>query len=134
MLEQRTEIVMIVDDSSLQQMVTADNLKSLGFSQIIMAGDYDSALKKFKQGNPELMIIDINLPGKSGIDLMEEIRKSNPDAKIIIQSCISVGEFEKELEDIGLEKSEHEPVMPQYLTKPYSREDLKKVIEKLLSS
>ena len=133
-MEQRYEKIMVVDDSNLQQMVTADNLKSLGFKDILLTGDYESALNKYNEEKPKLILIDINLPGKSGLELMEDIRKIDKTVKIIIQSCISVQEFEKELEENNLEKSDQDNLtMPLFLTKPYSRDELLSAIKKLLN-
>jgi two-component system, NarL family, invasion response regulator UvrY len=54
--------------------------------EIIDANDTDSGFEAFVNHNPDLCIIDISLPGKSGFDLVQRIIERNRDAKIIIFS------------------------------------------------
>jgi len=54
--------------------------------EIIDAKDADSGFEAFVNYKPDLCIIDISLPGKSGFDLVQRIIERNRDAKIIIFS------------------------------------------------
>jgi DNA-binding NarL/FixJ family response regulator len=54
--------------------------------QVISAPNEREGLRAFRQSKPHVSIIDINLPGLSGYELLRKIRKAEPDAKVIIFS------------------------------------------------
>ena len=54
--------------------------------QIISAPDEREGLQAYRQSKPDIAIIDINLPGLSGYELLRKIRKDDPDAKVIMFS------------------------------------------------
>ncbi|NVM20384.1 MAG: response regulator transcription factor [Desulfobacterales bacterium] len=84
------KIVLIVDDHPLFR----EGLKSLiarnaGFEVVGEAGDAHEGLKMAKKLKPHLMLIDISLPDKSGIDLTRSIRSLLPETRIMIVSMHS---------------------------------------------
>ena len=66
------KILVVDDDDALREMVGLV-LSSSGY-QPIFAGDGISAVEIFKQSNPDLVLLDIMLPGQSGIDVCNQIR------------------------------------------------------------
>jgi DNA-binding NarL/FixJ family response regulator len=54
--------------------------------QIISAQNEREGMKAFRQSKPHVSIIDINLPGVSGYELLRKIRKEDPEAKVIMFS------------------------------------------------
>ena len=54
--------------------------------QIISAPNEREGMKAFRQSKPHVSIIDINLPGVSGYELLRKIRKEDPEAKVIMFS------------------------------------------------
>jgi DNA-binding NarL/FixJ family response regulator len=54
--------------------------------QIISAANEREGMKAFRQSKPHVSIIDINLPGVSGYELLRKIRKEDPEAKVIMFS------------------------------------------------
>jgi CheY-like chemotaxis protein len=57
-------------------------LNELGYDNITEAADVDSALAKFNLTHPDLILSDFNMPGKSGIDFLEAVRKNPSTAAI----------------------------------------------------
>ena len=77
--------VMIVDDHQLVR----DGIKALleDEGDIIIAGEAnngDEMLVGIKEQQPHIILMDISLPGKSGIDLTKDINKRFPDIKVLI--------------------------------------------------
>ncbi len=78
-------LILIVDDNShfVERMIgligETDNI-----GQIQIASDYDEAYNFFSEKIPDLVLLDINLPGKSGIELLKEIKKTGMECKIIM--------------------------------------------------
>lgn len=65
--------VLIVDDSKFFRELVADVLKPLQL-HFLMAGDGDEALRIIRQKRPALVILDLNLPGMSGYELIRQVR------------------------------------------------------------
>lgn len=72
MVEQRLHILVVEDDRSLASWI-ADYLIDNDFV-VTIASRGDEALKLIRDDDPELVILDINLPGKSGFDVCREAR------------------------------------------------------------
>ena len=78
-------IVLIVDDHSILRMGLASLIGTR--KDIEVAGDADggpAALKKFMQLKPDVVIMDLVMPGMDGIETTREIVSRQPDAKILI--------------------------------------------------
>lgn len=79
--------VFIVEDhpvfrQGLMQMLAAESdLKVVGFS-----GDAAGACRDIAKAQPDLVLVDIGLPGKSGLELIKEIRATNPKVKLLVVS------------------------------------------------
>lgn len=73
-----TKTVLIVDDSKLARIVAA---KAIAANQPdwkkVEAGNADEALALLAQEKIDLAVIDFNMPGRNGLELAEEIRKSH---------------------------------------------------------
>ena len=77
--------VFIVDDSALVRERLVEMLSE--FSEVEIAGetgDSDEAIDAICKGNPDVVILDIRLPGCSGIDLLPDIKKLDPDPVVIM--------------------------------------------------
>jgi len=89
------------------------------FKNIYEAGDASQAMKLYKTKKPSILIIDINLPGQSGIDFLREIRKTDHTTKAIMLTANS---------DVEILLSATELKLTKYLVKPVSRSDLRGAI------
>jgi len=78
--------VLIVDDHPVIIAGCRSMFEAEENHEIIDAKDADSGFEAFVNYKPDLCIIDISLPGKSGFDLVQRIIERNRDAKIIIFS------------------------------------------------
>src|SRR5207248_8933752 len=66
--------VLVVDDESRIVRVVRDYLEHSGF-EVLTAGDGPSALRAARTGKPDLLILDLALPGLDGLDVARAIRK-----------------------------------------------------------
>ena len=82
--------ILIVDDASFMRMMIKDILSKNGFD---ILGDADNGLKaieKYKELNPDLVIMDITMPEMDGIQAVKEIKKINSNARIVM--CSAMGQ------------------------------------------
>jgi CheY-like chemotaxis protein len=94
--------------------------KMLSGYEVLSAADGNRAVELFKQFKPDIVLMDIVLPEKSGIDVAKEILEDYPDAKIIAVTAYARKNRDKILE-IG---------MLEILEKPFKTQDLIRTIEK----
>ncbi len=89
--------ILIVDDSPLIIKRLGEFLTDLGHS-VIVASDGKEAIVSFNQELPDLVFMDILMPGPDGISVMRNIISKHPKARIIIMS--SMGQQSKVIEAI----------------------------------
>jgi len=85
MLQQDTIKVLIVDDSEIIVSRIRNLLSEL--ENINVVGDainYNDAMNIIRQKTPDVVLLDIDLPGKSGIDILKEIKQNHPVIKVIM--------------------------------------------------
>ncbi|GAI55943.1 unnamed protein product, partial [marine sediment metagenome] len=75
--------ILIVDDEESARWVIHQKLSSEGY-HCMEAADAKQALGELKGNSIELVILDIKMPGKSGIELLPEIREHYPDVAVIM--------------------------------------------------
>lgn len=81
--------ILIVDDDPALLNVLSSKVKSLNYT-VIEAKDGEQALTKFKKEHPDLVLLDIVMPLKSGFEVLEEIRiKQNSKVPVIILSNLA---------------------------------------------
>jgi len=80
--------ILIVDDEKVIRRLLHQELSGEGY-QCQEASSIDQALDELKSNPTELVILDIKMPGKSGIELLPEIKASHPDTAVIMASVIT---------------------------------------------
>lgn len=79
--------ILIVDDSPIIVERLQNMLKSVEDTGLIMqAGDYSTALIRLSESQPDIVLLDINLSGHSGIVLLQYIKKTYPSIIVIMIS------------------------------------------------
>ena len=74
--------ILIVEDDQLLNRTLAYNLTSDGY-EVISVFNFDSAVRKLRENEFDVALLDINLPDGSGLDLCEEIRNRGQHTYII---------------------------------------------------
>jgi DNA-binding NarL/FixJ family response regulator len=92
-----TKTLLIVDSSLFIVERLVDMLKELRFiEKIFTATDYDTALEILYREKTGIVLLDIQLPGKNGIDLLKHIVHYFPESKVIVLSNL-VSDFYQKL-------------------------------------
>ncbi|MCW3118457.1 MAG: response regulator transcription factor [Chitinophagaceae bacterium] len=81
-----TPSVLIVDDNSLFIERMAALLKEVSIRSIEIANNYNEALLKLESCMPDIVLLDINLPGKNGVELLKKIKLSEYSCRVIMLS------------------------------------------------
>ncbi|MCX6021129.1 MAG: response regulator transcription factor [Chloroflexi bacterium] len=107
------KVVLVVDDEPKIVQIAKDYLEHAGYA-VLTAGDGPTALHTVRVRQPDLVVLDLGLPGMDGFDVTREIRRTSPLP--IIMLTARDDELDKVL---GLELGADD-----YLTKPFSPREL----------
>ncbi|WP_419655550.1 two component system sensor histidine kinase, response regulator receiver protein [Desulfosarcina variabilis str. Montpellier] len=77
--------ILIVDDEASIRKVMRAILENEGYS-VIEASGGDEAIKQYGEYGPDLVVTDLLMPGKDGIETLFELRQMNCNAKVIALS------------------------------------------------
>ncbi len=113
--------ILLVDDDPFFLQVYGDFLRSRGFA-VDTAASGELALEAFAPGRFQLVIVDLVMPGLSGLDLIEKLRNLSPAQDIIVATGS---------EDVRTAVRAMRLGVYDYLVKPIEREELVMVIDRL---
>ena len=80
--------VLIADDAMFMRKVIRKHLAECGMTDIVEAANGAVAVDLFIKNRPGLVLMDITMPEMTGLEALEEILKTDPEAKVIMCSAI----------------------------------------------
>lgn len=80
--------VLIVDDNEDVRGLMRLIVENLGHTVVGEAGDGISGLRAFSELRPDTVLLDIVMPGKSGVEVLEGIKRVDPDARVFIVTAV----------------------------------------------
>jgi two-component system response regulator AtoC len=113
-------LVLVVDDDYAQRGIVSDILKSEGH-EIWQADGVEQALQKMEEGEPDVIITDLKMPGKGGLALVERAARQPQPPEVVVMTAF--GSIETAVRAMRLGAY-------HYLTKPLEREELVLVVER----
>ena len=115
--------VLICDDAAFMRMMIRDILTKNGF---VVAGEAENgvrAIEKYKETNPDLVLMDITMPEMDGIQALKEIGKENGDAKVVM--CSAMGQQAMVIESIQAGARD-------FIVKPFQADRVIEAVRKVL--
>ncbi|AGF59359.1 DNA-binding NarL/FixJ family response regulator [Clostridium saccharoperbutylacetonicum] len=129
--------IMIVDDSPFQIALLRDLLTESGFNVVGEASSLEEVIEVAKETKPDLVTMDMTIPGTDGFECTREIHKINPNTKVIIVSSMMDDEIVKKAKKTHVSGYAQKPVDAEELTLLINRvmgdEELFSEVEKLYS-
>lgn len=115
--------ILIVDDAAFMRMMIRDILTKNGFEVCGEANDGMQAVEKFKELSPDLITMDITMPEMDGIVALKEIKKLDPNAKVIM--CSAMGQQAMVIDAIQAGAKD-------FIVKPFQADRVVEAIKKTL--
>ena len=115
--------ILICDDAAFMRMMIKDILTKNGYN---VAGEAENGLKaveKFKEVNPDLVLMDITMPEMDGIQALKEIKKIDGGAKVIM--CSAMGQQAMVIESIQAGAKD-------FIVKPFQAERVIEAVKKVV--
>ena len=113
--------ILLVDDEEGIQLLYREEFEDAGYA-VESARDGLEALDKFKTNPPDLVVLDINMPGMNGIEVLRQMKELRADLPIILSSA-----YQEYKQDFGSWASE------AYVVKSANMDELKAAISKFLA-
>ncbi|HXE53460.1 MAG TPA: response regulator [Tepidisphaeraceae bacterium] len=113
------EVLIVEDETRLRDMLSRA-VREMGFNAIA-ASTAETALRYTENRQFDILVLDLNLPGMSGLDMLERLRESQPDVQVIILT--GFGDLEAARKAIHLE-------VVDFLTKPCALGSLEQALDR----
>ncbi|MBI3940997.1 MAG: response regulator [Acidobacteria bacterium] len=110
--------VLVVDDEPVIVNLLREFLTRKDY-EVVTASNGIEALEKVKQEDPSVVLLDINMPGKNGLDVLKEIKAYNQNIGIIMVTALS----DQAIGSDALRRGAFD-----YITKPFDLDYLEKVL------
>jgi CheY-like chemotaxis protein len=114
--------ILVVDDDPMVLKVVSRMLSSE--YRVLTAGDGQDAIRLIQARAPNLVLLDLRMPGIDGFDVLRAVAQEAPKVRVVILSGVSEVETFTAAIDEGAQA---------YLTKPFSQEDLRNVVKHMIS-
>jgi len=75
---------LVADDSGIMRKIVARSLRAVGIDDILEAANGNEAAEAFQANSPDLLLIDWDMPGMSGLELVRAVRASGSKVPIIM--------------------------------------------------
>ena len=79
--------VMVVDDHPMWRDAVERDLAGAGFDVVAVAADGDQAIARFPAARPQVVVLDLQIPGPSGVEVTEQVLRHDPSARVLILSA-----------------------------------------------
>ena len=115
--------ILLVDDAAFMRMMLKDILVKAGYEVLGEAENGAKAVEKYKELNPDLVIMDITMPEMDGIEAVKEIKKNSPDATVIM--CSAMGQQAMVIEAI-------QSGAKDFIVKPFQTDRILEAVKKVI--
>ena len=108
--------ILVVDDEAHIREILERFLKMKGY-EVIVAENGEKALAYFQIEKPKLVLLDIIMPGIGGIEVLDEIKRIDPNARVVMLTAVKEEEIGKLLLKKGSQDYIMKPIDFDYLEK-----------------
>ena len=118
----KVQQLLVVDDDRAMREMLVSLFRDVGFG--VSEGDcVDAALEKVRETDFDVVLSDIKMPGRSGVDLVGELRQIRPEVPVVLMTAF--GSIDSAVEAMQAGAFD-------YVTKPFQREALLISIERAI--
>ena len=114
--------ILVVDDEDSIQLLYREELEDEGY-EVISVMNGEDALKEFNENPPDLVVLDINMPGIDGIEVLRQMKQAKPGIPVILSSAYP--EYKQDLASWASD---------DYIVKSFNMDELKASIKRHLTA
>ena len=102
--------VLITDDAAFMREMRREIIAEGGYEVVAEAADGEEALERFNEHHPDVVTLDIVMPGKSGLEVLRELMALDPSACVVMCSALGQEALVMEALEAGAK---------EYIIKPF---------------
>jgi two-component system chemotaxis response regulator CheY len=118
---------LVVDDSLTMRRIVINTLKTIGYGDVVEAGDGKDAMAKLLSEGADFLITDWNMPEMNGLELTKWVRANAQFAAMPILMVTTRGNKEDVIEAMKVRVN-------NYIVKPFTAQGLKEKIDAILKA
>jgi DNA-binding response OmpR family regulator len=106
--------ILVVDDEPSYCELVREFLEASGYD-VILAFSGEEAIQAYQLNQPQMVLLDIRMPGKDGLETLLELKTLDPGAMVIMLTAVSEEEIADKAKAIGAFNYLTKPIKPSYL-------------------
>jgi two-component system chemotaxis response regulator CheY len=118
-----SKLILVADDAAFMRKLIRMTLAETGLTDIVEASDGDEAVTIYKEKHPDLVLLDITMVRKNGLEALQEIMDYDPMAKVIM--CSAIGQEQTVMSALTIGAVD-------YVVKPFEKDKLIETVQGLL--
>lgn len=116
------KILLVEDEQDLAILLTK-RLLSQGY-EADWVSHGSVAMQKIREYSPDLVILDLMLPGRDGLSILRDVRRESPSMRVLVLSGMQNPAYKKQVLEAGVQG---------YMQKPYESQIILETIRKILT-
>ena len=120
-----TGTVLLVDDEAHIRKYVGLILKQLGVTSILEAGNGEDAVATYQRDQPDLVLLDVNMPIMDGIETLKKLREVDPDCIVVMLTSLANRQTVEEAASLGA---------ANYIRKDTPRDEIAKALTATIES
>jgi len=114
--------ILIVDDQNGIRILLMELFGNEGY-QMYQAANGKAALEVVEQDTPDLVLLDMKIPGMDGLEILKHIKSTHPQIKVIMMTAYGELDIIKQAKDLGA---------ISHFTKPFDIDEMRNVVDQNL--
>lgn len=114
--------LLVVDDQMGVRRLLYEAFIEEGYN-VDMAGSGFEAVAKVKEQVPDIILMDMKMPGMNGLEALQEINKLNIDVNVVMMTAYGELEIVTEAMKLGVK---------EYITKPFDINEIRQLVKKVI--
>ncbi len=87
--------ILFADDEESIRLLYQEEFEERGY-EVVLAASGEEALQQYADARPDLLVIDIKMPGMDGIEVLRKVREDSKEVPVIL--CTAYGEYKQNFE------------------------------------
>lgn len=112
-------VILVADDAKFMRKVIRKALSEAGYENIVEAGDGRDVVKLYQEYHPALVLLDITMPGRSGLEVLGDLLREDENARVIM--CSAIGQESVIAQAVNDGASD-------FIIKPFRPEELQRLV------
>jgi len=117
---ERSKTILVVDDERILRDLLKRILTREGY-RVITANDGETAIQRAKDEHPDLIVMDLRMPGIDGVEVLKRLKEMDPSLEFIMMTAYGSKELARRAMKLGAR---------DFISKPFDVNELKETIEK----